>query len=65
MCGFLCDRFLFAVGVNGVPKRDWCALSGGCQNNGICYNQCDDFWCECPNRETFDQYGKKCEYKPL
>jgi len=49
---------------NGVPQRDWCALSGGCQNNGICYNQCDDFWCECPNRETFDQYGKRCEYKP-
>merc|ERR1712121_10039 len=49
---------------NGVPLRDWCAISGGFQNSGICYNQCDDFWCECPNREIFDQYGKRCERKP-
>jgi len=50
--------------VNGTPERDWCLMAGGCLNGGTCFNQCDSFWCDCPNRQNQDQYGKRCEHKP-
>ncbi|KAF6024216.1 hypothetical protein EB796_017468 [Bugula neritina] len=41
--------------------QDWCKLDyeGGCKNNGICYNQCDTFWCDCPRPKDYDYYGKR------
>jgi len=45
----------------GNPEADYCALVGGCLNGGVCFNQCDGFWCSCANRETIDQVGKRCE----
>jgi len=49
------------VCVFGQPKQDWCSIYGGCLNGGTCYNQCDDYWCDCPNRSTLGQTGKRCE----
>jgi len=44
---------------------DFCRQpGGGCLNGGECYNQCDSFWCKCPNPKENDYYGKRCEYKP-
>ena len=53
--------YLSLPGPHGIPDQDWCALVGGCLNGGLCYNQCDGFWCECAHRETVDQIGKRCE----
>jgi hypothetical protein len=35
-----------------------CDQVDGCENGGVCHNQCKDFWCECPTPFT---RGKRCE----
>lgn len=49
--------------VDGAPLEDWCA-SSPCLNGGECYNQCNTFWCDCPDHFNNDYYGKRCELPP-
>ena len=55
------------TGIGGEPQADWCELAGGCLNNGVCFNQCDTFWCDCDDMLAMSQdiVGKRCEtYQP-
>jgi len=41
----------FIAGVDGKPDDDHCYEAGGCLHGGKCHNQCQGYWCECPDRE--------------
>jgi len=49
--------------INGAPEQNWCDMAGGCLNGGTCFNQCQDFWCDCGEVSALsvDHIGKRCE----
>ncbi|KAF6027843.1 hypothetical protein EB796_013840 [Bugula neritina] len=50
-----------AICVDGKPDDDHCYEAGGCLHGGKCHNQCQGYWCECPDRDIFDYIGPRCE----
>ena len=62
LCSHSFSSFDFS-GINGAPEQNWCDMAGGCLNGGTCFNQCQDFWCDCGEVSALsvDHIGKRCE----